>query len=436
MKKSIIFIMALLLSIAIAQPFTFAAKLSDEDVAKKKEGWYPTGLPLLNYDSDNGFGYGVRAYLYNNGTRDEEYFAYAPYKMQLYAQFYQTTDGYQYHEVNLDMPYIMGTKFRIITSVAYDKKINANFFGIGADAAKRKLTIYDNSFNVVKQFDKYKDFVEYYDDNPGYTKYFNYQYTKPSYFLNIYRDLTQNLKMLVGFEVKKVTIDTWDGEKFDGDPQGPTLLEQLKPEGYKGGWSNFARLGVYYDTRDYEPDPKSGYFIDYAFEVSRGWLGSDYDFIRNTVQLQYYVPLLSSLTLALRAGYTDTNMDAPFFEMGYFGFSLNRRTGNGSNRTIHGYKEQRFVAPTMTVANTELRWKFAEANPWNQNFQFKLTAFYDVGNVYDKAGDPFSEPRFGDYKQAYGGGLVIAWNMATIIHFYYGMSKEDTSISVNFNHTF
>jgi len=26
--------------------------------------------------------------------------------------------------------------------------------------------------------------------------------------------------------------------------------------------------------------------------------------------------------------------------------------------------------------------------------------------------------------------------MATIIHFYYGMSKEDTSISVNFNHTF
>jgi len=47
--------MALLLSIAIAQPFTFAAKLSDEDVAKKKEGWYPTGLPLLNYDSDNGF---------------------------------------------------------------------------------------------------------------------------------------------------------------------------------------------------------------------------------------------------------------------------------------------------------------------------------------------------------------------------------------------
>ncbi len=435
MKKSFLMCFIFVISLAVALP-SFAAKLSDEDVAKKKEGWYPTGLPLLNYDSDNGFGYGVRAYLYNNGTRDEEYFAYAPYKMQLYAQFYQTTNGYQYHEVNLDMPYIMGTKFRIITSVAYDKKINANFFGIGADTAKEKLTLFDGT--NIHQFDTYKDYLDFVDKNPGLAKYYNYQYTKPSYFLNVYRDLTQNLKMLVGFEVKKVTIDTWDGEKFDGDVQGQTLLEQNKLNiiGYKGGWSNFARIGVYYDTRDYEPDPKSGYFIDYAFEIADGALGSDYDFKRSTVQLQYYVPLMSTLTLALRAGYTDTDNDAPFFEMGYFGFSLNRRTGNGSNRTIHGYKEQRFVAPTMTVANTELRWKFAEANPWKQNFQFKLTAFYDVGNVYDKAADPFTEPRWGDYHHGYGGGLVIAWNMATIIHFYYGMSEEDTSISVNFNHTF
>jgi len=146
--------------------------------------------------------------------------------------------------------------------------------------------------------------------------------------------------------------------------------------------------------------------------------------------------LLSSLTLALRAAYTDTNSDAPFFEMGYFGFSLNRRTGLGNNRTLRGYHEQRFVGPTMTVGNAELRWKFAETNAWGQNFQFKLTGFYDVGNVYDKAGDPFDDPRFGDYHQGYGGGLVIAWNMATIVHFYYGTSEEDSSISVDFSHTF
>ena len=437
MKKCFLVILIVLLSLAISLPFTYAAKLSDEDIAKKKEGWYPTGLPLVNYDSDNGFGYGVRVYMYNNGSRDEENFAYAPYKMQLYGQFYQTTNGYQYHEVNLDMPYIMGTKFRVITSVAYDKKINANFFGIGADTAKEKLAMDTNSDGIIdEEFDKYEDYLDYADDNDNLQKYYNYKYTKPSFFLNVHRDLTQNLKMLVGVEVKKVDIDAWDGHKFDHDKQGPTLLKQWQPEGYDGGWSNFVRASIYYDTRDYEPDPKTGYLIDYAYEISDNVIGSDYDFMRHTVQLQGYIPLLSSLTLALRAAYTDTNSDAPFFEMGYFGFSLNRRTGLGNNRTLRGYHEQRFVGPTMTIGNAELRWKFAETNAWGQNFQFKLTGFYDVGNVYDKAGDPFDDPRFGDYHQGYGGGLVIAWNMATIVHFYYGTSEEDSSISVDFSHTF
>ena len=434
MKKTILCLVVMCLFFTLQH--VMAARLSDEDLAKKIEGWYPTGLPLVNYDSDNGFGYGVRAYLYNNGTRDDEYFAYAPYKMQLYGQFYQTTNGYQYHEINLDMPYIFGTKFRIITSIAYDKKINANYFGQGADTAKGKLTLFTTYPTAFERFDTYQDYLDYADKDERYLKYYNYKYTKPSYFLNVYRDITQNLKFLIGLEVKKVTINTWSGKKFDGTSQETTLLEQLQPLGYDGGWSNFARAGIYYDTRDYEPDPKTGYLIDYAFEISDNTLGSDYDFTRHTVQLQYYLPLLQSLTLALRAGYTDANGDTPFFELGYFGFSLNRRTGLGNNRTLRGYREQRFVGPTMTVANAELRWKFAEANPWGQNFQFKITAFYDVGNVYDKAADPFTHPRFGDYHQGYGGGLVIAWNMATIVHFYYGMSKEDSSVSVDFSHTF
>lgn len=125
-----------------------------------------------------------------------------------------------------------------------------------------------------------------------------------------------------------------------------------------------------------------------------------------------------------------------FFKMGYFGFSLNRQTALGNNRTLRGYREQRFVGNTMTVGNAELRWKFAEINPWDQNFQFKITVFYDAGNVYDKAKDPLTEPCFGNYHHGYGGGLVIAWNMATIVHFYFGMSKEDSSISVDFSHTF
>ena len=78
-----------------------AAKLSEDTLAKKKEGWYPTGLPLVNFSSDDGFGYGVRGYVYYNGSKDDPYFDSTPYFMQLYAQFFATTGGANPEPINL-----------------------------------------------------------------------------------------------------------------------------------------------------------------------------------------------------------------------------------------------------------------------------------------------------------------------------------------------
>ena len=41
-------------------------------------GWEPAGLPALNYDSDEGFGYGVLLELYNYGDG-----GYSPYRFTL-----------------------------------------------------------------------------------------------------------------------------------------------------------------------------------------------------------------------------------------------------------------------------------------------------------------------------------------------------------------
>ena len=142
------------------------------------------------------------------------------------------------------------------------------------------------------------------------------------------------------------------------------------------------------------------------------------------------------LVLALRAGYTDTSGGTPFFEMQTFGFLFEIQEGLGGNRTHRGYPRNRFVAETMTLGNMELRFKVGEATPGTQRFAFKLIAFVDTGNVYDNAAAPITDPRFNDYKFSYGGGLVIAWNMATILHIYYGASKEDSLISIDFNHSF
>jgi hypothetical protein len=51
-------------------------------------GWEPTGLPALNYDSDEGFGYGVLFELYNYGDG-----GYAPYRFTIQPTVFLTTGG-------------------------------------------------------------------------------------------------------------------------------------------------------------------------------------------------------------------------------------------------------------------------------------------------------------------------------------------------------
>ncbi len=414
-----------------------SAKLSDETVEKKEEGWYITGLPLVNYTTDTGIGYGARLYLYGNGTKSDQYFDEVPYFTQIYAQFFQTTNGFSYHELNLDKHRIFGTRYRIISALVYDRKTNENFYGVGSDVTRHDLVDINGN-----EYTKYEDYQKFLKSNDyQYYKYNNYQYEKPKFYFRFFGDIIENIKFLTGFEVKWSDIDTWNGKKFEASDghdhvSSVTLLDMLKNdvEGFDGGWINSVKVGVAYDTRDYEPDPAKGLYIDYSFLAASKLIGSDYDFYRSTAGARAYITIFSPLVLALRAAYTDTSGETPFHETQNFEFLFEMQEGLGSNRTMRGYPGNRFVAETMTLGNAELRFRFAEITPFGQRFAFKLLGFVDTGNAYDEAGDPFSDPRWGDYRYCYGGGLVIAWNLATIIHVYYGQSEETSAISVDFNH--
>ncbi len=436
MKKCLVVCLALVMALAFLPLGAQAAKLSEDTLAKKKEGWYPTGLPLVNFSSDDGFGYGARVYMYYNGAKEDTYFDSAPYFMQLYAQYYATTNGVNYHELNLDMPYIAGSKFRIKSAIVLNRDRNANYFGRGADAAQEKIL---NPLDTTTTYSNYSDYQKFIDDNEGYMKFYKYDINKPKYYFYLFRDVTDSLKIMLGGEFKKIGIHSWKGEsgkEVDDNLQIDTLLNQENPLGFEGGWTNYARAGIGYDTRDFEPDPKKGYYLDYCFEISDGAIGSDYDFTKHNAQAMLFVSPINPLTFAFRMGYTTAANDIPFYEQDWFGFALERRQGLGGNRTLLGYKKGRFAGKTMTVGNVEARWQFAEASGAGQHFGFKLIGLAAAGNVFDEAADPFTDPRFDEYFTTFGGGFAIAWNLNTIVHFLYGVSKEDTGISIDFNYTF
>jgi hypothetical protein len=434
-----IFLFFILLFLFLCNSFLLA-KQNDDDLSRKVEGSYFTGIPLINFSSDDGLGYGVRFYYYNNGSKTAPDFINNPYNSQVYCQLFRTTEGYQYHEVDFDTFNIFNTGFRVQTSLSYEGRRNSNFYGTGAAAARQKLT--DANGNTYDTYSEYeKNFLKA-NDNSDF-KYNKFTLRSPEYCLDMYRDITEYFKFLFGFNFRYVDITPWDGRKFtlgifERDKfiqTQPTLLTIMHPTGYKGGWTNFARAGIAYDTRDFEPDPNKGVYIDYVFDIDNQVLGSDYNFHRSTAGARFYYNPYKPVVITGRIAYTSANGNVPFYEMNTFSFFYNRYNGLGGYRTLRGYEQDRFVGPTMIMGNLEIRYHIANIAKFGQDFKIKVVGFTDTGNVYDKAKDPITNTRLGDYKLGYGGGFVIAWNMNTIIHSYFGFSREDWSVSINFNHS-
>jgi len=78
---------------SIKLPFAIATekRLSDEDLANKKEDFYVTGAPDLSSDPINGFGYGAEGSIYFTGKRNDPFFAYTAYRTKIDFVVFNTT---------------------------------------------------------------------------------------------------------------------------------------------------------------------------------------------------------------------------------------------------------------------------------------------------------------------------------------------------------
>ncbi|HRP69299.1 MAG TPA: DUF5982 domain-containing protein [Turneriella sp.] len=415
---------------------------SETDLAKKKEGGYFTGLPLINSDPNTGVGYGVRLFYFNTGEKENPLFRRTPYRTQVYAQFFQTTLGYQYHELNWDAPYVLNSLFRLRTNFVFEKNTWANFFGNGS----RSMNALTSPSGT--QYDKYADFnTDLRKISGGTTNaaYHHYSYEKPTFNVMLERDMFGGIvRPQIGLQISKYSI--WDlaGTKVKADGgdaiNNNTLLTQYQNAGLlvgrNGGWYNTARVGVAIDTRDYEPDPNSGQLFEAVAEVSNQALGAATNFARYTLSERVFYspfPKLADLVIAGRGVYAQSVGDVPFYAMNQFSSTERVYLGAlGGLRSLRGYKDNRFVANNIAIANLELRWTTFDFRVLGQNFAPILVPFFDIGSAFDQPKDISKS----QWRYAYGMGLRIAWNQATIIMVDYAMSKEDSNLFINFNHIF
>jgi hypothetical protein len=481
-------------------PISEQKRISDEELSKKKEGWFPTGIGGPFSDPNNGSGFGGRLFLFNNGKKDDPFFAYTPYRQRIFLNLSNTTKKAQYHELNFDAPYFLDTQWRVRGNLVYDRNPNNLYFGLG-ESSLNGLNYRDR--NELGQpltsngiFSEYERASSYrrdtnspneilYTDNPYTNTYLNNTYpalqnqkiTDKKYHRYDLEATSANLsgersyfdglvRLVVGSRLSKNRVRTYDGtlqaaqDPFYGNTpvsllnidiptvQGKTKLtednEAKLIRGLNGGYVNSVRVGMVYDSRDYEPDPSRGIFAEATHERSMKQIGSDYNFNRTFGSVRFFYRILpdtltkNRLVLATRFSMVNTTGDAPFFEYRNMWGTEGSLSGLGGRTTLRGYIQDRYVGPVMGFGNIELRYRLFEL----PGFTFNIAPLFDFGRPWDKIGNVDLK----DYKYSYGVGLRIIWNQSTVIYFEWAKSRETENFAkgpfagsnfyLNFGHIF
>ena len=107
--------------IAAALAFAWACP-SDARPVHETVGWRPTAIPLLNFSSDDGTGYGLRANLFEYDGQS------VPYRRKYSAQLFMSTKGKWVHRVLVDTPEFRPGR-RLEVELVYEKEDFANYYG-------------------------------------------------------------------------------------------------------------------------------------------------------------------------------------------------------------------------------------------------------------------------------------------------------------------
>lgn len=424
-----------------------ADQLSPDDLARKNERGYVTGLPLFAFSTDIGLGGGARAYYYWNGSRGDERFATTPYLHRIFLQAFASTRGIQFHWLDYDAPRIFHTPYRIRSQLIFARNLVSNYFGHGNRAISPLA--FPGAPGTFDSFAAYDAAQHQVVDGQTWAKYDQFDLLRPLWIASIERSLArERVRVLGGFGFSYTRLRDYSGRMVDaigpggGDTQALEAPTRLREDcdagllvGCSGGREGWLRLGISYDTRDFEPDPNRGVFADAALDLGTKALASEYDYARLLVAVRGYwspLPQMADLVVAARGLVQLQSKGLPFFSLDALPFTEDFRNGLGGHRTMRGYRQNRFVGRAMAATTLELRWTFARFTVARQKFGLIAVPFVDAGRSFDAP----SALTVRDWRPSYGGALRVSWNLATLLTIDYGRSSEDSGFYINFGHIF
>jgi hypothetical protein len=351
-----------------------------------------SGLPALNFDADEGFGYGVilAAYGYDGSA--------VSYRWTLQPTVFLTTQGRRDYTLFFDAPARPDRPWRITSFVGREQQLAAPYYGIG------NQSLYDAALEH------------------GSTRYFyRYGRDRTRVTADIQHSLwTPSVRILVG---GGASTDQIDLTPFDS---GSTLIQsELSNKTPANAHTNYIRAGLTWDTRDREIGTTSGTWADVIVQRVDKSLGASTEYTRWTATARHYQPLSGRLTLANRLLIQNTTGDAPFYVLSEVQTTQKPQDGLGGSSTVRGLPKDRYVGKGMLVSNNELRWRAAQFNLRGRPSSLVLSGFVDAGRVWTSGVDLSTAIR--DLHAGYGGGARLAFGSSFVIATDVGHSAQSTA---------
>ncbi len=349
--------------------------------------------------------------------------------------------------LSFDMPYYNATRWR--WKVDFKAQQNpANLYFGSAESTLEPLRLPSSptggaSYATFAGYDKARKMLRagQAGEAAWVTDALSNKFMETEYMLNLKADYALGKgrwRILGGYEIQHLAYKTFEGTKAEATdpntgqktkaPNGTSLLrrdyQQGLVHGLDGGWVSLIQAALIFDTRDFEPDPTKGYYLEIANEFSNPAIGSAFSFNKLFIQGRIYKKIPVGPRTVFAGRFATGNIfgeKPPFFEFQDQWSPDGSINALGGKQSLRGFRANRFLARSMWFTNFEVRARFAETSFLKQHFSFTVAPFFDAGTVRDR----WQDLNLTKIKYAYGGGLRIGWNQSTIIFFDYGISKED-----------
>ena len=436
-----------------------ARRLSDADLKKKREGQFFTGLPEASSDPVAGQGYGVRINSFWNGKRTDPLFAYTPYKAKLTTSAFLTNKQARELTVSYDMPYVNASRWRLKVDFRARQDPTNLYFGITEDTLN-PLRLPSTPAGG-PTYAKFSDFEQArktlrpggQGEAPLVTDALSNRFQDSELMINVKGDYALGnkgrLRILGGYELQQLNFRTFQGRSANAvdpatgatttAPNGTSLLARDAAAGLAtglgGGLLSIAQQALIYDTRDFEPDPTRGVYLEAANEYSDKIIGSAYSFDKLFFQAKLFKKLPIGPRTIFASRFAAGNIfgaNAPFFEFQDQWSPDGSVNALGGARSLRGYRANRFMARAAWFTNLELRTRLGETKIGGQRFAVSVVPFFDAGTVRDR----WQTLNFDRLRTSYGAGGRLIWNQSTIISLDFAQSKEDKLMFFNFGQTF